>query len=73
MTYTWRATQYGSSWYHSHFALQAWEGVFGGIIINGPATANYDEDLGVLMLNDWDHQVCSCPQEAQPLDSTNLM
>ncbi|KFY12484.1 hypothetical protein V491_06782 [Pseudogymnoascus sp. VKM F-3775] len=21
-TYTWRATQYGTSWYHSHFALQ---------------------------------------------------
>lgn len=55
ITYTWRATQYGSTWYHSHFALQAWEGVFGGIIINGPATANYDEDLGMLFLNDWDH------------------
>lgn len=55
-TYTWRATQYGSSWYHSHYSLQAWEGVFGGILINGPATANYDEDLGVLFLNDWDHQ-----------------
>ncbi|RMZ70755.1 multicopper oxidase [Pyrenophora seminiperda CCB06] len=56
MTYKWRATQHGSTWYHSHFALQAWEGVFGGIIINGPATANYDEDLGMLFLNDWDHQ-----------------
>ncbi|KAK7183195.1 hypothetical protein DPSP01_011427 [Paraphaeosphaeria sporulosa] len=56
ITYTWRATQYGSSWYHSHFALQAWEGIFGGIVINGPATANYDEDLGMLFLNDWDHQ-----------------
>ncbi|KAK1980438.1 multicopper oxidase [Colletotrichum cereale] len=55
-TYTWRATQYGSTWYHSHFALQAWQGIFGGIVINGPATANYDEDLGVLFLNDWDHQ-----------------
>jgi len=55
-TYTWKATQYGSTWYHSHFALQAWEGVFGGIIINGPATSDYDEDLGVLFLNDWDHQ-----------------
>ncbi|KAH8649877.1 Cupredoxin [Xylariales sp. PMI_506] len=54
-TYTWKAVQYGSTWYHSHFALQAWEGVFGGIIINGPASANYDEDLGVMMLNDWDH------------------
>ena len=55
-TYTWRATQYGSTWYHSHFALQAWEGVFGGIIINGPASANYDEDFGMLFLNDWSHQ-----------------
>ncbi|EUC27967.1 multicopper oxidase [Bipolaris zeicola 26-R-13] len=56
MTYTWRAMQYGSTWYHSHFALQAWQGIFGGLIINGPATANYDEDLGMLFLNDWDHQ-----------------
>ncbi|CAI6317592.1 unnamed protein product [Periconia digitata] len=56
ITYTWRATQYGSSWYHSHFALQAWQGILGGIVINGPATANYDEDLGMLFLNDWDHQ-----------------
>jgi FtsP/CotA-like multicopper oxidase with cupredoxin domain len=55
ITYTWKALQYGSTWYHSHFALQAWDGVFGGIIINGPATANYDEDLGIMFLNDWDH------------------
>ncbi|KAJ9215043.1 CAZyme family AA1 [Paecilomyces variotii] len=56
ITYTWRATQYGSTWYHSHFDLQAWEGVFGGIIINGPASSNYDEDKGILILNDWSHQ-----------------
>jgi FtsP/CotA-like multicopper oxidase with cupredoxin domain len=56
ITYTWKAEQYGSTWYHSHFGLQAWEGVFGGIIINGPATSNYDEDLGVVFLNDWSHQ-----------------
>jgi FtsP/CotA-like multicopper oxidase with cupredoxin domain len=56
ITYTWKATQYGSTWYHSHIGLQAWEGVFGGIIINGPATANYDEDLGTLFLNDWSHK-----------------
>ncbi|KAJ5983636.1 Multicopper oxidase type 3 [Penicillium waksmanii] len=55
-TYKWRATQYGSTWYHSHIGLQAWEGVFGGIIINGPASGNYDEDKGVLFLNDWTHQ-----------------
>lgn len=56
MTYRWRATQYGSTWYHSHTGLQTWEGVFGGIIINGPASANYDEDKGVILLNDWDIQ-----------------
>ncbi|KAH7362103.1 laccase-1 [Plectosphaerella cucumerina] len=56
ITYTWKATQYGSSWYHSHFALQAYQGIFGGIVINGPASADYDEDLGMVFLNDWDHQ-----------------
>lgn len=30
--------------------------MFGGIIINGPATANYDVDLGTVILNDWSHQ-----------------
>jgi FtsP/CotA-like multicopper oxidase with cupredoxin domain len=56
MTYRWRAVQYGSSWYHSHLGLQAWEGVFGGIVINGPATANYDVDMGSLFLSDWTNQ-----------------
>ncbi|CZR67928.1 related to laccase precursor [Phialocephala subalpina] len=56
ITYEWRALQYGSTWYHSHYSLQAWDGVLGGIIINGPATANYDEDLGNLFLNDWSHE-----------------
>ncbi|KAK2037867.1 multicopper oxidase [Colletotrichum somersetense] len=56
ITYTWHASQYGSSWYHSHFALQAWNGVFGGIIVNGPASAPYDEDLGTIVLSDWFHQ-----------------
>ncbi|CAK1359430.1 Laccase-2 [Cercospora beticola] len=55
ITYTWRATQYGTSWYHSHYSLQAWEGVFGGMVIHGPATANYDEEIGVMLLADWDH------------------
>jgi FtsP/CotA-like multicopper oxidase with cupredoxin domain len=56
ITYKWRATQYGSSWYHSHFGIQTWDGVYGGIVINGPATANYDEDKGILLLSDWSHQ-----------------
>ncbi|KZZ93711.1 laccase Lcc4 [Moelleriella libera RCEF 2490] len=55
-TYRWKAVQYGTTWYHSHIGLQAWEGVFGGIVINGPASANYDKDLGVVFLNDWSHK-----------------
>ncbi|KAF1963350.1 laccase-1 [Byssothecium circinans] len=55
-TYEWRATQYGSSWYHSHWSLQAWNGVFGPMVINGPATANYDVDLDMIVLSDWTWQ-----------------
>jgi FtsP/CotA-like multicopper oxidase with cupredoxin domain len=54
ITYKWRAMQYGTTWYHSHIGLQAWEGLFGGIVIHGPASANYDEDKGVIIMNDWD-------------------
>ncbi|PUU81919.1 Cupredoxin [Tuber borchii] len=55
LTYTWRATQYGTSWYHSHYAVQYAEGLAGPIIINGPASANYDTDLGAVLLTDWYH------------------
>ena len=55
-TYRWRAQQYGTSWYHSHIGLQAWEGVAGALVINGPATANYDVDAGTIMLSDWPHK-----------------
>ncbi|OAQ95669.1 hypothetical protein LLEC1_06557, partial [Akanthomyces lecanii] len=54
-TYVWKATQYGTSWYHSHIGLQAWEGAAGSIVINGPATANYDHDAGPVLLSDWSH------------------
>ncbi|KAL7272957.1 hypothetical protein RUND412_004209 [Rhizina undulata] len=55
LTYEWNATQYGTSWYHSHFSLQYAEGVAGAIIVNGPASADYDVDLGSIMLTDWYH------------------
>jgi hypothetical protein len=54
-TYRFRATQYGTSWYHSHFSYQTVDGLNGPLVINGPATANYDEDLGAVMLTDWAH------------------
>jgi FtsP/CotA-like multicopper oxidase with cupredoxin domain len=55
MTYTWVAENYGTSWYHSHFAIQAWEGVLGPVVINGPSSASYDVDAGVIQLQDWSH------------------
>ncbi|KAB8290400.1 hypothetical protein EYC80_010833 [Monilinia laxa] len=77
-TYKWRATQYGSSWYHSHVGLQAWEGVAGGIIINGPSTANYDEDKGSLLLSDWGHKTVDeqyefAQTQGPPLMDTGLI
>lgn len=54
-TYSFRVTQYGSTWYHSHLSLQYAEGLAGPLILNGPATADYDVDVGVLFLQDWSH------------------
>ncbi len=68
-------TQYGTSWYHSHFSLQYAEGLFGPIIFNGPATSDYHEDLGVLFLQDWSHtpafSVWSTTEKAGALHSLN--
>ncbi|KAF2398019.1 laccase precursor [Trichodelitschia bisporula] len=52
-TYEFVATQYGTTWYHSHHSAQYGEGVVGTVIIDGPTTANYDVDLGTLPLTDW--------------------
>jgi FtsP/CotA-like multicopper oxidase with cupredoxin domain len=52
-TYQFQATEYGTSWYHSHFSHQYGDGVVGTVQINGPATSNYDTDLGVLPMTDW--------------------
>jgi len=52
-TYQFQATEYGTTWYHSHFSHQYGDGVVGTVIVNGPATANYDEDLGVMPITDW--------------------
>lgn len=51
-TYLFQATQYGSSFYHSHFSVQYGDGVMGPIVIHGPASANYDIDLGTVMITD---------------------
>ena len=52
-TYTFRATEHGTTWYHSHHSAQYGDGVLGHIIINGPATSDYDIDLGVVSVTDF--------------------
>jgi FtsP/CotA-like multicopper oxidase with cupredoxin domain len=54
-TYTFLCTQFGTSWYHSHFSAQYGDGVLGPIVIYGPATADYDVDLGAMPISDWYH------------------
>ena len=55
MTYKWTASSYGSSWWHSHYALQTYEGVFGPMTIHGPAAMEYDDEITVLA-QDWNHE-----------------
>ncbi|KAF2231870.1 multicopper oxidase [Viridothelium virens] len=55
-TYVWRATQYGTSWYHSHFSLQYPDGLVGALKINGPTSMNYDVDLGPVLITDHFHK-----------------
>ncbi|TID17143.1 laccase-like multicopper oxidase [Venturia nashicola] len=52
-TYTFKATEYGGSWYHSHYSVQYADGLVGPITINGPSTANYDINLGTVPITDW--------------------
>ncbi|KAL2350173.1 putative multicopper oxidase, type 1 [Cryomyces antarcticus] len=52
-TYTFLCTQFGTSWYHSHYSAQYGDGAVGAIIIDGPASSNYDIDLGSYIVNEW--------------------
>ena len=72
MTYLFKADLYGTSWYHSklhtvhsslhmltmsgHYSAQYAGGALGPMIIYGPQTADYDIDIGPVMLSDWYHQ-----------------
>jgi hypothetical protein len=42
-------------WYHSHYSVQYGDGIWGPLIIKGPATKNYDIDLGAYPITDWFH------------------
>jgi FtsP/CotA-like multicopper oxidase with cupredoxin domain len=63
--------------YHSHFSSQYGNGVVGTIQIDGPASLNYDEDLGVFPITDWyygaadeiQHSLIPPPGAAPPSDN----
>ncbi|PLN77501.1 multicopper oxidase-domain-containing protein [Aspergillus taichungensis] len=55
-TYIFTAQQYGTSWYHSHYSLQYADGLLGPITIHGPTSAEYDEPLYPLILNDYNQR-----------------
>ncbi|KAI7644242.1 Laccase-3, partial [Hortaea werneckii] len=56
MTYRFKASSYGTSWYHSHFAIQTYEGVYGPMIINGPSSSDdVYEGEQMITLQDWSH------------------
>ncbi|KAK3681564.1 multicopper oxidase-domain-containing protein, partial [Podospora appendiculata] len=52
-SYTFHVTQYGTSWYHSHYSNQYGNGVVGALVVHGPASANYDIDLGAYPISDY--------------------
>lgn len=55
-TYRFRASLYGSSWWHAHYSGQYAGGVVGPMIIHGPKHYGYDIDLGPVFLGDWYHR-----------------
>ncbi|KAK5633343.1 hypothetical protein RRF57_009057 [Xylaria bambusicola] len=77
-TYKFRFTQYGTTWYHSHFSAQYGNGVFGPIVINGPASLPYDIDLGAYPINDYylktaDELVVETQHTPAPPKSDNVL
>lgn len=67
--YIFQVTQFGTSWYHAHFSSQYGDGVVGTMIFDGPASANYDVDLGVYPVNEWYYDTA---YQINSLTSVNL-
>ncbi|TAQ91365.1 hypothetical protein B7494_g287 [Chlorociboria aeruginascens] len=55
-TYRFNTTQYGTSWYHSHYSLQYSDGLRGPLTIYGPSSSEYDEAINPLLISDWNHR-----------------
>ena len=54
--YNFTATQYGSSWYHSHYSVQYADGAVGPMTLHGPTSTEWDEAISPpLIITDWGH------------------
>lgn len=54
--YNFTATQYGSSWYHSHYSVQYADGAVGPMTLHGPTSTEWDEAISPpLIMTDWGH------------------
>ncbi|KAL9106799.1 MAG: hypothetical protein Q9227_008221 [Pyrenula ochraceoflavens] len=78
-TYSFRATQYGVTWYHSHYAVQYSNGLLGPLLIHGPQSANWDVAWDPIILTDWVHDSAfaifgqELAGDGDPASDTNLM
>ncbi|KAF2469131.1 uncharacterized protein BDR25DRAFT_394500 [Lindgomyces ingoldianus] len=54
-TYKFKLTQYGHSWYHSHYSTQYGDGVAGPLLVHGPNSADWDEEWSPIIVSDWLH------------------
>jgi FtsP/CotA-like multicopper oxidase with cupredoxin domain len=54
-TYRIRAELFGTTWWHGHHSSQYLNGLSGPMVVHGPATSEWDIDLGPVMLTDWFH------------------
>lgn len=56
LVYKFKLTQYGHTWYHSHYSSQYSDGVAAPMLIHGPHSSNWDEEFAPMIVTDWIHK-----------------
>ncbi|KAF2006452.1 multicopper oxidase [Amniculicola lignicola CBS 123094] len=55
-TYKFRLTQYGHSWYHSHYSSQYGDGIAAPLLIHGPSSEDWEFEAEPIVVSDWLHE-----------------
>ncbi|KAH0565296.1 hypothetical protein GP486_001316 [Trichoglossum hirsutum] len=71
--YTFKAMQYGSSWYHSHYSVQYADGANGPLTLYGPNSAPYDEGKFPILLTDWGHNSAFAAIQTEQLEYPSIL